>query len=256
MSLVIAIKDKDRIVLGADKQSSVGNNKDHLATKIWEVPNLEGALMGSVGSIRASQIIQFSDIVDKNAIVGEPTFDYVVRSLAPTIMATLNANGVKCSIPETETGDSGMCVMMPNSFLFAYKNKAWMIWHDLSVTEVDDYLAIGSGSDIARGVLFATKDKNPFERIVTAIDAAAETTVYVDDGIDVLLTEERSSDFKQFSKALGIELKKVEEDAKKIEEKTEEVEQKEEVVEEKKPETKKNKKGQSKKSKKEKEEEK
>ena len=34
MSLVIAIKDKNRIVLGADKQTSVGNNKDHLATKI------------------------------------------------------------------------------------------------------------------------------------------------------------------------------------------------------------------------------
>lgn len=233
MSLVIAIKDKDRIVLGADKQSSIGNNKDHLATKIWEVPNLEGALMGSVGSIRASQIIQFSDIVDKNALNSEPTFDFVVRSLAPTIMATLNANGVKCAIPESPDGDSAPCVMMPNSFLFAYKDRAWMIWHDFSVTEIYDYLAIGSGSDIAKGVLFATKNKNPFERIVTAIDAAAETTVYVDDGIDVLLTEERSTDLKQFSKALGIEIKKVEKQVEHIEEKQDELESGEEKKEEK-----------------------
>ena len=238
MSLVIAIKDKNRIVLGADKQSSIGNNKDHQATKIWEVPNLEGALMGSVGSIRASQIIQFSEIVDKNALNSEPTFDFVVRSLAPTIGATLNANGVKCAIPESPDGDSAPCVMMPNAFLFAYKDRAWMIWHDFSVTEIYDYLAIGSGSDIAKGVLFATKDKNPFERIVTAIDAAAETTVYVDDGIDVLLTEERSADFKQFSKALGIEIKKVEKQVEHIEEKQDELESGEEKKEEK-PKTKK-----------------
>lgn len=34
MSLVIAIKDKDRIVLGADKQVSVSDFKDHSCTKI------------------------------------------------------------------------------------------------------------------------------------------------------------------------------------------------------------------------------
>ena len=37
MSLVIAIKDKDRIVLGADKQASTGGTKDHTNTKIWAV---------------------------------------------------------------------------------------------------------------------------------------------------------------------------------------------------------------------------
>ncbi len=34
MSLVIAIKGKDRIVLGADRQSSVGGTKEHTSTKI------------------------------------------------------------------------------------------------------------------------------------------------------------------------------------------------------------------------------
>ena len=60
MSLVIAVKEKDRIVLGADKQASLGNAKDHTNTKIWRVEDLPGAIMGSVGSARASQIIQYS----------------------------------------------------------------------------------------------------------------------------------------------------------------------------------------------------
>jgi 20S proteasome alpha/beta subunit len=34
MSLVIAIKDRDRIVLGSDKQVSAGPTKSHATTKI------------------------------------------------------------------------------------------------------------------------------------------------------------------------------------------------------------------------------
>ena len=59
MSLVIAIKDKNRVVLGADKQVSAGDSKEHTITKIWEVEELPGAIMGSVGSARVSQIIQY-----------------------------------------------------------------------------------------------------------------------------------------------------------------------------------------------------
>jgi hypothetical protein len=68
MSLVVAIKDKDRIVLGADKQASTGGTKDHTNTKIWKLEELPGAIIGSVGSARASQVIQYSQIIDKNLI--------------------------------------------------------------------------------------------------------------------------------------------------------------------------------------------
>ena len=250
MSLVIAIKDKNRIVLGADKQTSIGNNKDHLATKIWEVSDLPGALMGSVGSVRASQILQYSELIDKNSLGEIPTFEFIVRSLVPIIHATLDANGVRCAIPSE---DEGVSVMMPNCILFAYKDRAWMIWHDFSVTEIEDYLAIGSGSDIAKGVLFATADKNPFERIVTAIDAAAETTVYVDDGIDILMTEEKPTDLKQFSKALGVEIQKLEVQEDNLQEKESELEEKKEPEKEpeKKDKTKKSKKTSKKKEEKE-----
>ena len=225
MSLVIAIKDKDRVVLGADKQVSYGNNKDHSSTKIWEVAGLSGAVMGGVGSARASQIIQYADIVDKNALNSEPTIEFIIRSLAPTICATLDANGVPCDVPtDPETGVRAGCVMMPNAFLFAYKDRAWMIWHDLSVTEIEQYFAIGSGAEVAKGALFATQGQNPFERIVTAIDAASEATIGVDDGIDLLVTEERNTDMKNVAKAFGIEIKKTEQKLDKLEEKKVEIE--------------------------------
>lgn len=200
MSLIIAIKEKDRIILGADKQVSTGSTKDHTATKIWEMTELEGGLMGGVGSARASQIIQYSQVIDKN-FTGPINTEFVICALVPTIAATLKANGIATTASEEDS-----CTMIPNVFIFAYKEKAWVIWHDLSVVEIVDYFAIGSGADVARGALFATKEKNPFERIVTCIDAAAESTLFVDDGIDLLTTNNKSKDVKQIAKALGLDL--------------------------------------------------
>lgn len=222
MSLVIAIKEKDRVVLGADKQASTGSTKDHTSTKIWKVEELEGALMGGVGSARASQIIQYSQIIDKN-YTGPINTEFVICVLAPTISATLKSNGISINPSEDDN-----CIMIPNVFIFAYADKAWVIWHDLSVIEIADYFAIGSGADVARGALFATKDKNPFDRIVTGIDAAAESTLFVDDGIDLLTTSEKAKDVKQIAKALGFdlsllnEMKKISTEASEKVEKTEE----------------------------------
>jgi 20S proteasome alpha/beta subunit len=216
MSLVIAIKDKDRIVLGADKQASAGGSKDHTNTKIWKVDELPGAIMGSVGSARASQIIQYSHIVDKNLIQKDLDTDYIICVLAPAIAATLKHNGIVIDpVVKEET-----CPMLPNAFIFAYKERAWMIWNDLSVSELEEYLAIGSGADVAKGALFATPEKNPFDRIVTSIDAAATTTLFVDDGIDLLVTENREEDVIDAARALGLELPKPKV-AKKVSEKKE-----------------------------------
>ncbi len=203
MSLVVAIKDKDRIVLGADKQASTGGSKDHTCTKIWKLEELPGAIMGGVGSARASQIIQYSQIIDKNLLNKEINTDFIVRVLAPTLAAGLKANGIV-----VDASDGAKCDMMPNAFIFAYKDKAWSIWHDLSVSEIGEYIAIGSGSDVARGVLYATSEKDPFSRIVTSIEAAAESTLYVDNGIDLLATDTYEEDIVNMSNALGIPLPK------------------------------------------------
>ena len=224
MSLVVAIKDKDRIVLGADKQASTGGIKDHTCTKIWKLEELPGAIIGSVGSARASQIIQYSQVIDKNLIPDNLDTTFVVRILAPTLANGLRANGIV-----VDPGEGGKCDVMPNAFIFAYKDKAWAIWHDLSVSEIEDYFAIGSGSEVARGVLYATSEKDPFDRIVTSIEAAAESTLYVDDGIDLLVTKVHETDLVDMATALGVPLpkpkksrtKKVAETSKTTEEKNE-----------------------------------
>lgn len=199
MSVVMAIKDKGRVIIGSDRQVSVGGNAEHNTTKIWAMPDMPDALMGSVGSLRAMQIVQYSALFDKNAI-GEDGVStaFVVASLVPCINASLKQNGVVVEA----TADSG-CEMMPNSFLFAYGDKAWTIGSDFSVTEVDDFAAIGSGADVVRGALYATKGQNPFKRIVTGIEAAADSTLYVDTGVDIMMTETLDEDEDDLREAFG-----------------------------------------------------
>ena len=204
MSLVVALSHKNRIILGSDKQVSFGNNKNHSCIKIWEVKGLPGAIMGGVGTARASQIIQYTDIIDKNDLQVEPTTEFVVNSLVPIIVGVLKQNGV---VVEPDAENEASCIMMPNTFIFAYKDKAWLIYNDLSVQEIEDYMVIGSGADVARGVLWATSNsKNPFDRITQCIEAAAESTLFVDDGIDILVTEDRAGDDKMLAKAFGLQL--------------------------------------------------
>lgn len=204
MSLVLAIKDKDRFVIGADKQASTGLNKNHTATKIWEAPDFPDVVFGGVGSVRATQIIQYASIIDKNCLKDGFSTEFIVCNVVPTLVHALEVNGINCSTSD-EPGDEHKTKMMPNTFIIAYKDRAWVIWNDLSVIEIEDYFAIGSGSDVAKGALFATRGKNPFERIVTSIDAASESTLFVDNGIDLLATKYYESDEAAIGKALGIE---------------------------------------------------
>lgn len=204
MSLVVAVKDKGRVVLGSDKQASTGYSKSHDTTKIWEVQELGGALMGGVGSMRASQVIQYSRLIDMNEVAdkgGSIDTDFVINCLVPMIVGQLRVNGVVTTPPEDK--DQACSTMIPNVFIFAYGDKAWMIWHDLSVSELGDYLAIGSGSDIANGALYATRGKDPFKRIVTCINAAADSNIYVDSEVDLLATDYLDEDDKRMAIALG-----------------------------------------------------
>lgn len=204
MSLIVAIKEENRIVLGSDSQASMSGNKEHNTMKLWPVKSLPGAVIGGVGLARASQIIQFCDIIDKNCISDDITTEYIVRSFIPMLVNALTSNGIN-----TES-EKSFGTMIPNTFIFAYKNKAWVIFNDLSVSEIDDYFTIGSGADVAKGVLFATtKNSNSFERIVMAVQAAAENTLYVDDNIVLLSTEKHKNDAKLMAKAFNISVEQL-----------------------------------------------
>lgn len=210
MSVVVAIKDKDRFVLGADKQSTCGNLKSENETKLWTVPELEDAIIGAVGTVRAIQLIRYCQLFDKNTIPEKLSTRYIVNHVVPWIVKTLQDNQVECSI----TDSVGKFMTIPASFIIAYKDGCWIINNDLSVSEVYDYTAIGSGNEIALGALYATQGNHPFARAVVSIEAASQKTITVSHYLDVLTTSDHDDD-DEYAKKYFSDLEVVEEDVKK-----------------------------------------
>lgn len=188
MSVVIAIKENNHIVLGCDSQVSTYNCKSKLSkenTKIWSVKNCDGALMGSVGLLRITQLIQVQDnLIDELTVLKNGiNFQYCVTTLFDKICEILQ----KYNLLKKQEG-----TIIPdvyNEFIFAYKDKAWLIYSDGSVEEIEDYLVIGSGEEIAKGVLESNKSKCAKMRIKQAIKSCSDMTLYVDDNIVIKTTK-------------------------------------------------------------------
>ena len=201
MSLVVAIKHKNRFILGADKQASLWNNKQHTATKVWRTIEYKNCCIGSVGLARASQVIQYIKGLLDVAGFGKDQLDedFNHLQLPRTLYETLKMHGV---IAE----NSAEPFYLPNEFFIAYKDRCWQICQDLSVNEIEEYEAIGSGADIAAGVIETAllyKEKNPFAIIAHAIDIAAEKTLYVDHEIDFVATADDKNDIVMQAQAFG-----------------------------------------------------
>jgi len=199
MSLVVAIKTDEGIVMGCDTQVSYGGNKyslsDNTSCKIWDIVNCPYGLMGSVGMLRDSQLISAHAIIDPNKIITESIdFDYVVCDLYSTICSILESYHRISLEPTYDKEGNFIPPVLNNEFIFAYKDKAYQISQEGCVRTIDDYLVIGSGSDIATGVLDNNINKPPEERIVEAIATCNKNTLYIDNNVILSYTYEKDCD--------------------------------------------------------------
>lgn len=190
MSVVIAIKDKStgEIVVGCDSQVSCGNNKNKLtgqSTKIWRYNNLPSIVFGGVGALRDIQLIQTShDLINELDIYKfNVDYEYCVNKLFTKIWEVLVSFNRVYKDPNGNLSNT-----IGSQFLLAFADKAFTFDYDGAVMEIDDYLVIGSGQDVAIGVLENNKSKSPKNRIKEAIKACSEKTLYVNDEVQILCT--------------------------------------------------------------------
>ena len=189
MSVVVAIKHEGKIYMGSDSQVTKGGTRTTLSNpnnfKIWKIQGAENALMGHVGNLRDANIVRLMDgvIDDYDEFCDRVNFKFVVKYLVPEIISNLTrAKFLKVKDEHVDYLDS--------SFLFAYKDKLFLISSDCSVIEIDDCVAIGSGSQEAIGSLLSTEGDEPVTRIIKAIRASAANDIYVDYPIIISDTEE------------------------------------------------------------------
>ena len=177
--------------MGCDSQVASGRTCMTLRNpnnfKIWQVPDTDHCLMGSVGNFRDACVIRTMRelVLDYDVYKKNVCFDYVVNEIVPAIISRLQkANYLK---------KEGVFDGMDSSFLFAFENQLYNIHNDGSVIEIEDYIAIGSGKNEAIGNLLSTEREDPYVRIIKAIKASATTDIYVD--YPIILSSTRDDGF-------------------------------------------------------------
>ena len=166
MSSIIALKDKKMVHVIADTQTTTRiNKKNHLEDsnlKIFKAEGINDCLIGKVGYVKEKSVLSNVDFGLKH--LDDVTFNDVVRIILPKMLEALESQN-RTKNTENETLGTTIIVL---------KEKIYQIDYTMAVSEINDYVAIGSGLEIVNGVLKSNKNKNSKERIIEAIEAVSK----------------------------------------------------------------------------------
>lgn len=183
MSVNIVLKDKNKVYLAVDSQSTKGGSKfiqtNINSIKMWKVDGVDSCYIAHTGDVRDACIIRtIDDLINPN---DEIDYAYIVSKVKHKIVQELiDAEFIDVS--------DGYIEKTTSSFLIVYKNKAYAIETDLSVIEIEDYEAHGSGKYMATGSLASTVGEDPMTRIKKALKASCNN-IYVDFPVYVVDTK-------------------------------------------------------------------
>jgi ATP-dependent protease HslVU (ClpYQ) peptidase subunit len=154
MSTVLALKDKDSIILASDGLATTedGFRRPIVADKIFKNGKY---YVGYAGSIRTGQIFKNIELPD-------------IEFLADFMLEEMNAKGclatVENQVKQTEA-----------NFIFVYENEIYEMLVDFQLNKTTNgYTAIGSGSGFVFAALYLTEkfDLTPRRRCELALEAA------------------------------------------------------------------------------------
>lgn len=184
MSIAVAVKKGNEIVMAADSQTNFGSSKvrieNHRAEKIRKIGS---SLLATTGWALYDNILD--DFLARRRVPALTsrkvifTFYLGFWKLLHERYSLVNDQSDKEL--DSPFGDMDACFLIANSGGIFY------VAGDLSVTEFDEYFAVGSGSDFSLGVLHALYDSDigAEELARRAVSAAVEFNIYCGGDIQV-----------------------------------------------------------------------
>jgi hypothetical protein len=167
MTIIIGIRDKKKVYLGAD--SCIGGGQSHYVRATGKLFRLGGLIIGLSGYSRIGQLMRylptdtFPATLPKSIEAGEA---FLVQAFLPVFHKALRDAGAMLRGKEGE--DS-----IQSNAIIAWGNQLFEMGPDFYFARLaDDYQAVGAGCDIACGSLFSTKGQPPKQRLRTALEAA------------------------------------------------------------------------------------
>ena len=187
MSVVVAVRDEDKIWLATDSQVTAGWTKSLLLSqhsfKIFKGRN----------NVKDLNIISTSDIyfISENDILkNNVNFKNIVRETVPKLFAELQKFNRIYS-------DHGM-LFMESSFIIAHGDSCYAISSDGCVQELYDMFAIGSGAEMAESAYTILRDVelSPKEKAIRAVMSSCERDIFVD--YPIVITNTLMDSFEVF----------------------------------------------------------
>jgi hypothetical protein len=170
------IEEGSSIWMGADSAScNEGELKIRLHPKIFS-RNENGTewLFGCTDISRLSQIVQFEvPLPKKRAPKGRALCSYLVKEFVPLLGKTFETAGFLKRKEGVEHIYEAEILLGLNGHLFLIDENFFVL------ERPENFVAIGSGRCEAWGVLYATPQLTPKERLLMALKAAEATTVGV-----------------------------------------------------------------------------
>lgn len=170
MSVVIAVKQGDRIWFGVDTQGTCGSDRfNHCSTNDSKVVKFDnGVLVSWTGATVNGQFIwahpEWFTVDEKCGL----TKEYIVTQIIPKIYEAFSDEEL------FDKGDDDVPPLIGGTLIIAYKDKLYEIYRDLQVICYEDYTTSGSGSNaIVYGLSKMDKTKDINEQLLRLLKLSA-----------------------------------------------------------------------------------
>lgn len=178
MTCIVGLVHEGVVYIGADSAGVAGYS---LTVRADAKAFTNGPfIMGFTGSIRMGQLLRYQ-LSPPRRFPGEDLQQYMVNDFVDAVRACLKNGGYASKLNEVEEG---------GTFLVGCEGALCTVFSDYQVAvSVDGYAAVGSGHDIAKGVLYATPGLPPEQRVLMALQAAERFNAGVRGPFHIVSTE-------------------------------------------------------------------
>lgn len=169
MTCIVAVKHNNKLYMGGDSLGSAGYSKT--VRKDEKVFVKDDMIFGFCGSFRMGQILEYVMLPPERP-ENISDMKYLVAHWIPALIECFADAGFRGSKDEGDHDET----RTGGTFLLGYRGTIYQIEDDFQVgIPSEQYDAIGCGSDLALGALFAAKKagvKDPEKIITVALEAA------------------------------------------------------------------------------------
>ncbi len=178
MSVVVGIKEQGKIYMAADTMITYGDSKRYLRNehtqKVWVVEDTPKCIMGCVGMLSDLNVVRYCSgqlVPELNVLKNDINIGTIIVNTVPQITGVIADYGKICNKPAD--------LPLASSFLLGINDHLFSIYPDGTVEEEEDYVAIGSGADMAIASLQDSEGEDVYVRLIKAVEAAAKISLYV-----------------------------------------------------------------------------